>query len=170
MNGRPLPRRLLPLVSGCLALALVACKSPPTEARLVERAQFGVFYGGQVQERKEIPFELDRAKQEHGFRIDFAQPLAEGITVSWEIDMPGSTRRVRDRRGRLGKGRLVKLGEAVVSAGRKRFDQLLPFQPGDPLGLWNIRVVLREQVLIDRPFLVYDARARKRALRDAGTR
>jgi len=169
VTAHGLSRGLWHLVGVSVACALVACKPPPTEAKLIASAQFGVFYGGQVQERKEIPFELDRSKQEHGFRIDFTQPLKEDLEVSWEIDMPGSTRRVRDRRGRLGKGRLVKLGEAVVSAGRKGFDQLLPFQPGDPLGLWNIRVVVREQVLIDRPFLVYDAGARRRALRDAGT-
>jgi hypothetical protein len=170
MRARALPLRLWLLVGATLACTLVTCESRPTGEKLVQSAQFGVFYGGQVQERKEIPFELDRSKQEHGFRIDFTRPLARDLEVSWEINMPGSTRRVRDRRGRLGRGRLVKLGEAVVVAGRKRFDKLLPFEPGDPLGLWNIRVVVHEQVLIDRPFLVYDARARKRARRDAGTR
>ena len=45
---------------------------------------------------------------------------------------------------------------------RERFDQLLPLDPGDPLGTWNIRVTFDERVVIDRPFLVYDAQARRR--------
>jgi len=170
MTARALSASVWKRLAVCLACSFIACESAPAEQKLVQRAQFGIFYGGQVQERKEIPFELDRSKQEHGFRLDFAQPLREKAKVSWELDMPGSTRRVRDRRGRLGKGRLVQLGEAVVSAGRRRFDQVLPFQPGDPLGMWNLRVVARDQVVIDRPFLVYDAKARQRALRDSGTR
>jgi hypothetical protein len=52
---------------------------------------------------------------------------------------------------------------------------VLPFSPDDPLGLWNIRVLVGDQVVIDRPFVVYDAieRARRReaaADTDAGWR
>jgi hypothetical protein len=154
-----------------LALALVrlGCKDRARSAGLVAEAKFGIFYGGQVQRREQIPFELDRAKQQHGIRIDFAERLERSVKVAWELDMPGSSRRIRDSRGRVGKGRLVKLEEATIPAGRQRFDRLLHFQPGDPLGTWNIRVLVEQEVVIDRPFLVYDAQARARAKqRDAG--
>jgi hypothetical protein len=161
-----------------LALALVCawalghggggCKQEPPRDELVARAQFGVFYGGQVQERQEIPFVLDRTKQTHGIRIDFARPLPQALRVSWELDMPGSSKRVRDRAGRIGGGRLVKLQEVLVPAGRTRFDQMLPFEPGDPLGTWNIRVLVEDQVVIDRPFLVFSPAARRAQQADGG--
>jgi hypothetical protein len=165
----PLPASRSALLCSALLL-VVACREEPAKpAGLVEEAKFGVFYGGQIQDRREIPFELERSKQNHGFRIEFARELAEPVRVSWEIDMPGTGRRVRDRRGRIGAGRLVKLDEAHVPAGRTRFDQVLPFQPGDGLGTWNIRVIVKDEVVIDRPFLVYDAQARERILQgDAG--
>jgi hypothetical protein len=145
------------------------CERTEERQELVAHARFGVFYGGQVQQRQEIAFVLDRSKQKHGIRIDFVRPLPEPVRVSWELNMPGSSRRVRDRAGRVGRGRVVKLQQAVVPAGRTRFDQLLPFEPGDPLGTWNIRVLVEDRVVIDRPFLVFSEAARQRALRqDAG--
>jgi hypothetical protein len=44
------------------------------------------------------------------------------------------------------------------------------FHPGDPLGSWHIRVAMDEQVLIDRAFVVYDAKTRAQLNRklDAG--
>lgn len=152
-----------------LALIRLECKEPARSSGLVAAAKFGVFYGGQVQQREQIPFQLDRAKQQHGIRIDFSAPLKHSVKVAWELDMPGSSKRVRDGQGRVGKGRLVKMEQATIPAGRQRFDRLLQFQPGDPLGTWNIRVLVEQEVVIDRPFLVYDAQARERAKqRDAG--
>jgi hypothetical protein len=34
------------------------------------------------------------------------------------------------------------------------------FEPGDSLGLWNLRVVLGDYVALDRSFLVYDESSR----------
>jgi hypothetical protein len=62
----------------------------------------------------------------------------------------------------------VELGEAQARAGQTRFDELLPFKPGDPLGIWNVRVVVDQEVVIDRRVLVYDAPERERARQDAG--
>jgi hypothetical protein len=46
---------------------------------------------------------------------------------------------------------------------------VLAFHPGDPLGVWNVRVVVRDKVVIDRPIEVFDAATRKRqAPRDGG--
>jgi hypothetical protein len=64
--------------------------------------------------------------------------------------------------------RLVQLGQASVPSGQTRFEQALPFEPGDPLGVWNVRVVAGGQLVMDRRFLVYDAEERARAQRDAG--
>ena len=162
-------RRRALLCALLLALTLdTGCKQPASESSLVSQARFGVFYGGQIQEREEIPFELDRTKQMHGFYLQFARPLPHELKVKYEINKPGSSSRVRDHKGRVGKGRLVQLGEAVVPAGRERFDQSLPFEPGDPLGTWNIRVTVQERIVIDRPFLVYDAAKRRAQQQDAG--
>lgn len=160
-----------------LALAIAAalggspsgCRRPASsEQELVERAQFGVFYGGQVQELDEIPFIIDRARQSHGFRLEFPRPLPQPVTVEWEVDMPGTSWGVRDGQNRIGQGRLVKLDRAIVLGSRSRFDQVLDFRPGDPLGTWNIRVLMEGRLLIDRSFLVYDPVARSRIREDGG--
>ncbi|MBN2193139.1 MAG: hypothetical protein JW751_10015 [Polyangiaceae bacterium] len=141
-----------------LALALeVACSRHEMRDDFpgpTARAEFGVYYGGQVQERERIPLEHDRTRQTQGVRLWFDGPLAKDIVVSWEIDMPGNTRGVRDVHGRVGRGRLQKLDEFRVPAGRSRFDQELVFRPSDPLGTWNIRVRVDGEIVIDRPFEV----------------
>ena len=84
------------------ALLVVGCRDRSQPDQLVARAQFGIFFGGQLQERKEIPFELDRSKQKHGIRIEFTEPLRQATKISWELDMPGEGKRVRDETGRIG--------------------------------------------------------------------
>jgi hypothetical protein len=149
-----------------LCLALVGCQLPQERAGTVASAEFGVFFGGQIQERDQIPFSVDRTRQRQGFRLEFAKPLAAAVTVKWELDMPGTTRAVRDVTGRRGAGRLVKLGQADARAGARTFDQELPFVPGDPLGTWNLRVTVGGELVIDRPFLVYEPVQRRRAQRE----
>ncbi len=137
---------------------------------LVRSAEFGVFFGGQVQEREQIPFELDRAKQTLGFRVELRSHAGRDVPLRWEIDMPGHTKGVRDEHGLVGRGRLVKLGEGVIRPDQTRLDQTLTFEPGDPLGVWNVRVLVDGTLVIDRAFEVYDPRVRARALRaDGGT-
>ncbi len=154
---------LLSLVSWLL---LFGCQQRPEHRGPVASARFGVFFGGQIQERKEIPLVMDRAKQSLGFRIEFSEPLPQPLAIRWELDMPGAGRRVRDAHGRIGKGRVTKLGEAKARMGLARFDQELPFTPGDSIGTWNVRVLVGDDVVIDRPFLVYDRAARRRAERE----
>jgi hypothetical protein len=150
-----------------LFLALPACEERAT-AGLVKRAQFGIFFGGQVQEREQIPFEPSRASQVQGFRLEFTAPLEADLAVEWEINRPrGSQKSARSAPQQS--DRLVQLGQARARAGQTRFDQVLPFKPGDPLGVWNIRVLAGGQLAIDRRFLVYDKEERARAERDAGT-
>lgn len=152
----------------CLALAS-GCRAEGLPDRPVTTAKFGVLFGGQVQQRRDIPFEIDPAKQTHGFVVKFSQPLDQDVPIQWELNKPGSSKRVRDREGRPGRGRLTTLGRAVARTGTRQFERAMHFEPGDPLGLWNIRVVVGDRVAIDRPFVVYDPAARRRALaRDAG--
>lgn len=125
-------------------------------------AEFGIFYGGQVQERDQIPLELDQTRQTQGFRLQLEPPPAAPVEVRWELGMPGQGRPQRDSRGRLARPRKVVLGRAVWRPGEAVFEQALPFSPGDPLGLWSIRVLLGERTVIDRAFWVYDAAERAR--------
>jgi hypothetical protein len=39
-----------------LVLGTVACRERAAPEGIVQRAQFGIFFGGQVQEREQIPF------------------------------------------------------------------------------------------------------------------
>jgi len=145
------------LVVATAALLSLGCERKPAETGPVAHAALGIFFGGQVQERQEIPFTLDRAKQTQGFVIEFTRPLTRPLKIHWEIDRP----KVR------GKGRLTELFDAEARVGQTRFDQEIPFEPGHPLGTWNFRVTVEDQIVIDRPVLIYDARARRRAMREA---
>jgi hypothetical protein len=107
-----------------------------------------------VQEREQIPLVIDQTRQSHGIRIEFDEPTTEELTVSWELDMPGTTRGVRDERGVRGRGRVVKYDRAIVPKGRSRFDQTLVFEPDDPTGVWNVRVRVAGRIVIDRAFEV----------------
>lgn len=147
-------------------LLAAGCAGTEAPRGPVERAEFGVFFGGQVQERDEIPFSLDRGRQRVGVRIDLREPARAALPVRWELDMPGNTRQVRDTRGRRAQTRVVKTGHAEARAGQERLEIELPFSPGDPLGTWNVRVYVAEQIVVDRPFLVYDAPSRRRAERE----
>jgi hypothetical protein len=145
-----------------LGLIASACAEANPSTGPVASAEFGIFFGGQIQERDEIPFCLDRGKQRQVLRIDFRRPLAAKARVSWELDMPAAERQARDLRGRRGPARVVKSGQTEARAGQDRLEIELPFSPGDALGTWNLRAWVADQVVVDRPFLVYDAAARRR--------
>lgn len=151
------PRGHLMVLAGILAgFGHLSCQGgKPTDP--VRRAQFGIFYGGDVQEREQIPFQLDRTKQTHGIRLEFTQPLAEATSVVWEFDMPSPGYKGRETLGQArGAGHRVKVDRALIPAGRSSFDQVFWFQPGDPLGPWRILVKFGEREVINRAFEVYD--------------
>lgn len=155
------------LARPCLALGLAffaaACEAPSATARSAgERFEFGVFYGGQIQERDHIPFELDGSRQRLGFRLTVSPPPEAPVEVRWELGRPGTGRRVADAQGRKARPRKMQSGRAHFRPGEPVFEQHVAFSPGDPLGLWNMRVVLGERVVIDRAFLVYDPAERAR--------
>src|SRR5262245_20833647 len=116
-------------ISTLLLCLLFGCESNRGAPKLVAQAELGIFFGGQVQEREQIPFMLDRAKQTQGFRIRFREPLGAAVRVRWEIDQPGPR----------GRSRIARLGETRAREGMEQLDQELEFKPGDPLGVWNIR-------------------------------
>ena len=154
-----------PRAPGRIALGLVAaaclgsCVEPagsPASPSLT--AQFGVFYGGQLQERERIALELDQTRQTQGFRLELVPAPLEPLEVRWELGMPAAGRIQKDSQGRRARPRLTQLGVGRFRPGESRFEQSLAFAPGDPLGLWNIRVLVGSRVAIDRPFWVYDQR------------
>ena len=153
-------RRGAPLGSALVLLA--ACAAPESAGVPSVRAEFGIFYGGQVQERDEIPLSLDAARQRQGFRLTRTPPPAEALEVRWELGKPGQGRRAPDSQGRRARPRPVQLGRAHFRAGEPVFEQALPFAPNDPLGLWNIRVLVGDRVVLERPFVVYDSAERAR--------
>lgn len=137
-----------------LMLALLGCEARPASGGLIQEARLGVFFGGQVQQREEVARVFDEA-QSQGFRLVFREPLRESKRVRWELVLPP----------KAGTGEVVvsKLGEVTVPAGQREVDQVFGFEPGDPLGLWNIRVLVDDDLVIDRAWLVYDAVARRQA-------
>jgi hypothetical protein len=155
------------------ALFVAACERTPEEPAV--RAKFGVFFGGQIEERREVPFELDPSKQTQGFRIEFPSPLTTDTDIVWKVDMPASAAPAKTGRAKNAPHpeahRTSMTGSATIHAGLSRFDQITPFEPGDPLGLWNARVIVHGKVVVDRAFEVYDRAERARAMApDAGTR
>jgi hypothetical protein len=137
------------VVAALVALLTVAgCNRAPRPPAV--RATFGVFFGGQIQEREEIPLVLDGARQSIGLRLEFADPPATESRVEWELDKP-----VGKKPGDT--SRVVAFGQAKARAGAGVFDVPLAFQPGDRPGAWRVRVVVDGQRVLDRAFTVSSA-------------
>jgi hypothetical protein len=153
--------------SALLWIVLLSLGCKRDDRTLLQSAEFGVFYGGQIQERDELPFVMDESKQQQGFRLVLREPLGEPLDVRWELSRPGPISRAGVPRP---DDRITQLGEATLPRGERSFEKRFQFSPGDPLGLWNIRVTAGTHLAIDRPFTVYDAaqrRQKKRASRGA---
>jgi hypothetical protein len=133
-------------VRAALALAwLLSCGCDTKPKGVVKEAEFGVFFGGQVQELKELPKQLDATRQRHGFRLTFVAPLAREIPVTWEISLPPTDKSAP---------RPALIGQATAKAGQSVLDVPLAFRPSDPLGSWHAKVTADGQVVIDRDFSV----------------
>ena len=133
------------LVAGCFAIAALGCNKP-SDAPAVD-AKFGVFFGGQLQEREELPLVLDRTRQSHGIRLDFRDPPEQPLRVTWEIEKPGATKA-------LDAGKLVEYGETTTRAGEGRLEIPLSFRATDRPGAWHVRVSVAERLVVDRAFRV----------------
>jgi len=158
-------KRRMGIGAALLVAALAAGCRDAEPKGLVARAEFGVFFGGQVQKREEIPFQLDRTKQTQGFRIELFEPAGRDLSVAWEIEKP-APRRPGQRRPKS--DRVTELAQARARSGEALFEQLLLFEPGDPLGSWKIKVNVEAETVLERGFLVYDARQRALLLRKDG--
>lgn len=155
-------------LGGVLAVCcfgLLGCQSKPERDPLVERAAFGVFFGGQIQDRKELPFELDTAKQSCGIRVDFREPLARSVRLDWEIARPLNAKASRTD---AGPERVTEVGEAAARVGERRLDVPILLRQGQVLGSWHVRVKVDERTVIDRDVLVFDPRGLRAREIDAG--
>jgi hypothetical protein len=133
--------RLAPLL---VALGLAGCEKP-SEAPPLD-ARFGIFFGGQVQEREELPLVVDRTRQSHGIRLDFREPPERPLRVAWEIEKPTNEK--------LDAGKLVEYGETRARVGENRLEIPLAFRATDRPGAWHLRVTVAERVVLDRAFRV----------------
>ncbi len=131
------------------ALWALACHATP-EAPPVH-ARFGVFFGGQVQEREEIPLILDRARQSLGIRLEFTTAPAAPERVTWELEKPRATK------SGASVGSVVDYGEARTRPGEPVLDVPLAFREGDRPGAWRVRVALDCKNVLDRGFKVIPA-------------
>ena len=130
--------------AACIGLALLGgCERTLPDP--VKEAEFGVFFGGQVQELKEIAKELDPAREQHGFRLTFAAPLSHELKVTWELSLPASNN---------GGPRAAQVGEVIAKPGQTTLDVPLSFRPADPLGAWHAKVSAVGKAVIDRDFTV----------------
>ncbi len=148
------------VLAACAGLLLIGCPEEKPKDELVERAVFGIFFGGQVQERNEVPFEIDRGKQTQGIRVDFREQLTRDIPVRWEWDRPAP----RGKRA-TASSRVTELGRGVAPKGSQRFEAPLELAPGDPLGEWNVRLFVDDRLVLDQRFLVYSEASRQAAER-----
>jgi hypothetical protein len=156
-------RNLLSAITLGLGFAVTGCTPKSDPDPLVERAAFGVFFGGQIQDRKELPFELDPAKQQQGIRIDFRAPLTRALPVAWEIARPVSAKAAK---ADAGVEQVVEVGAATARVGEARLDIPLSFRQGQVLGIWHVRVKVDARVAIDRDVLVFDPRERRERERE----
>jgi hypothetical protein len=108
--------------------------------------QLGVFYGGQVQELRRVPWPTEGKRPHLGFRVRFEEATREALPLRWEIDMPA---------GRAPTGRVQRVNEATVPAGQSVLDQSLDVPPNAELGVWNVRVLVGQKLVIDRALHLY---------------
>jgi hypothetical protein len=130
-------------------LLLGGCNSRLELSESSVSAQFGLFFGGQIQQRLEIPFELDSTRQTQGFRLVFERPMPKPTIVQWSLDYP--TARTGPR-GPSNAPRAERTERATLPQGAEQFEQMLALRPTDPFGTYNIRVRLDDEIVLDRPF------------------
>lgn len=137
-------------------VALVACRADIPAAVNRPEAEFGIFFGAQIQQRQDIPLEPDESRQQQGFRIRFAKPTLRPLTVSWEVDYPTAR---TGTRGPGNAGRAQRKESTQLPTGVDRFEQKLTLSIKDIPGTWNIRVLVENEVVLDRPFRLVTTRS-----------
>lgn len=137
-------RALLPCLALVAALA-TACRKDDAPPPI--RAEFGVFFGGQVQEREELELRRHAPAQVHGIRLEFADAPERSLSVTWEVEKP-------DPASKSGSGRIAEYGKVSSRAGEARLDIPLAFKPGDRTGTWHVKASVEGNIVLDRDFRV----------------
>ena len=141
------PRALL--ASAALAVAIGAgCRTRSAPEPV--KARFGVLFGGQIQERQEIPLILDRSRLALVVRVEWAEPPETAERVHWELAQPANPKDADA-------GSLVAYGDARARPGEPELDIPLAFRPGDKPGPWRVRVEVEGRPVLERPFRVVPA-------------
>lgn len=138
-------------------IALGASSACRSEARDpdVERVEFGVPFGGDIQDRPKIPLDVEPA--ELALRVTFREPQRRQRSLSWELERPANSR------GTDG-GLLfsAELGEAHVAVGESQAEAKLSLRRNDLPGPWRIRVRLDGRSLFERKFEVTEPASREK--------
>ena len=137
-------RAAIALFAGCVAFG-PGCRKEESAPPL--RAEFGVFFGGQVQEREELELTRGSTRNVHGIRVDFKEAPSRALEVTWEITKP-------DPSSKSGTGTLVEYGKVSSRPGESRLDIPLAWKPGDRAGSWHVKASVEGAVVLDRNFRV----------------
>jgi hypothetical protein len=164
------------VIAAALVLFSAACERKPStdEPFGLKRAQFGVFYGPEIQELGEIPLESDAPGKGMVIRLSFRAPPDPPRQVRWELERPRKPQPFNpgdagvkappsplDAGASLALDRIVQFGEVSTRPGETTLDIPLAFRPGDPLGDWSVRVTLDGNPVLNRPFRVVKPKPKK---------
>ncbi len=138
------PTTICALTCFCLQLG---CDREISSSDLPVKAQAGIFFGGQVQNRSEWPLILDKSRQTQGFRLEFRQALKESAQINWEVVHPPV---LTKRHGSASGDPMSSTFTVTVPAGTERFDQLIPFSDNDRPGEWKLRVVVNGRNVLSK--------------------
>lgn len=154
------------------AVLVLGCERVDPQPHDLQRAQFGVFFGGEVQELQQIALEPDQARQTIGIRLVFRTPPDPPLKVRWELARPRkSAAPPKTDAGAADaapptapkpKDSLVEFGDATTRVGQTVLDIPLVLRPSDPLGDWSVRAEIEGQEILNRPFRVVKPTPRKR--------
>jgi hypothetical protein len=141
---------------GLLAFGLccVGCPQKRADPEL-ERIEFGVLYGGDIQDRAVIPLELAPARQELALRVTFRAPLSRERVVSWELERPAPQKSADG-----GALFAAELGEIRARIGEQRAEAKLAFRRGDSPGTWRLHVRIDGHPALERTFTVKEPERR----------
>jgi hypothetical protein len=139
-------RRHALVLGAALSLSLgTGCKKRAETERVT--ARFGVLFGGQIQEREEIPLVLDRSRLALVVRVEWAEAPETAERVHWELAQPANPKDADA-------GSIVAYGDARARPGEPTLDVPLAFKPGDKPGPWRVRVEVEGRPVLERPFRV----------------
>ena len=139
---------IIGVIVGLAGVLVVRSARRDAETRL-PRAEFGVLFGGDIQDRDRLTLELDSNKQELGLRVTFPEPVTRATRVDWEIEKPSGVRGLDG-----GFARAAELGKIELSPGERRADAKFGFRKGDLPGSWRVRVSIDGESVLNRGFEV----------------